>query len=532
MTASERQAAVIIDGNSLSDAIVVVRNVSLSFGGTQALDDVSFAIRRGSVHALLGGNGSGKSTLIKVLAGVHQADAGWIEVDGNRINASRTTPNWATDVGLRFVHQAVGTFDGFSVAENFALGSSYAVSGTGRIDWERLHKRVRETLDRFGVHVDPGAMLNALRPAERTLVAVARALEDEQNSAVLILDEPTAALPPHEVDMVHDAIRGYVAQGHTVVIVSHRVDEVLEIATDATFLRDGRHLLTRSATGMDERMLMQQIAGIDAQPTKKLFGRRTSLPVTLQVSHLAAGALTDVSFNLRKGEILGVSGLAGSGRSSLLRTIAGLCPRLTGQIHFDGEELRADQAPSDAIDAGIVYVPEDRAADGIFADKSIRENLTAPGLSKYTLCGRIVRTRERDAARSAIDTYGVVCTSAEAPLSSLSGGNQQKVVLARWLEMSPRLLLLDEPTQGVDIGARSALHRLIRDAAAEGTSIIVASSDARELSELCDRVIGLWMGQVVGELKDDTLSPHTCVAIAYGTAPHTDPAKRWGSRPT
>ena len=489
--------------------------VCKAFGGTQALQDVGFGIGKGQVHALLGGNGSGKSTLIKILAGVYQANDGVIEVGGESVDARQTTPGWAHAAGLRFVHQAMGTFADFSVAENFALGSSYGSAALSRVNWRALNARVGRTLDRFELAVSPSTRMGDLRQAQQTLVAIARALEDERNSAILVLDEPTAALPAHEVAQVHEAIRGYVRHGHTVVIVSHRVDEVLAVATHATFLRDGRHLATRTVAELDERTIVQQIAGMDAAGQ---LTRRTAVEKRpfLQVSNLAVGVVEDVSFTVHQGEILGLSGLAGSGRSSLLRCIAGLRTRRSGDITLDGEALRPSMRPDQAIGKGIAYIPEDRTNDAAFLEKSIRENLTAPALKRFWSMGRIGRAAERTATRHAIDRYKVVAPSSETVFSALSGGNQQKIILARWLELKPRLLLLDEPTQGVDVGARIVLHNLVREAADAGMAIIVSSSDARELSDLSDRVIGISEGRVSGELVGDALGPHACVELAYG----------------
>jgi ribose transport system ATP-binding protein len=497
------------------DHVLRITDLSKTFGGTAALREVSFSIGRGEVHALLGGNGSGKSTLIKILAGVHQGDSGTIEASGSTVDARQTTPGWAYSSGLRFVHQAMGTFADFTVAENFALGSSYGHRAIAPVNWRRLNDRVSATLDRFDLAVSPKARMGDLRKAEQTLVAIARALEDESRSAILVLDEPTAALPAHEVEQVHRAILGYVARGHTVVMVSHRVDEVLAVATQVTFLRDGMHLSTQAMEGMDEQTIVQHIAGMEnfARPPARHVERVS--PV-LEVDGLAVGALTDVSFSLYPGEIVGVSGLVGSGRSSLLRCLAGLAKRRAGTIVLDDETLNERMRPDQAIRKGIAYIPEDRAQDAAFPERPVRENVTAPRIGEFWRRGRVSRSAEQAVTATAIKRYKVVTSSTEADFSSLSGGNQQKIVLARWLELKPRLLLLDDPSQGVDVGARNVLHGLIREAADSGVAVIVASSDARELSDLSDRVIGLSDGQICGEVAGEMLSPQACVALTHG----------------
>jgi ribose transport system ATP-binding protein len=490
------------------------QDVSKAFGGTQALRRVSFGVGRGEVHALLGGNGSGKSTLIKVLAGVHQANEGWIEAAGQLSSARQTTPGGAHALGLRFVHQGVSTFADLSVAENFALGSSYGSTSLERVNWKELNARVRATLDRFDVSVSPATQMGELSAAQQTLVTIARALEDEEHSAILVLDEPTSALPAHEVGQVHQAIRGYVRQGHTVLIVSHRVDEVLAVATHATFLRDGQHLATRPVAGMDERTIVQLIAGTDHAPRSN--SRRTTRPrIRLEVEGISVGRLENVSFVVREGEILGLSGLVGSGRSSLLRCLCGLRNRRAGRVMLDGEKLPGLR-PDQAIRKGIAYIPEDRINDAAFPERPVRENLTAPGVKQFWSMGRLDQKAERLATWKAIDRYSIKASSSESVFAGLSGGNQQKIVIARWLELKPRLLLLDEPTQGVDVGARDVLHNLIRAAADAGASVIVASSDARELADLSDRVLGLSNGQISGELTGDGVNPRACVELAYG----------------
>jgi ribose transport system ATP-binding protein len=494
--------------------VIRLEGVSKSFGGTKALDDITFEVPRGQVHALLGGNGSGTSTLIKLLAGVHQADEGHIEVAGSRIAASRVDPLWAHEMGLRFVHQGIGTFAELTVAENFALASGYGGRMVAPINWRALRKRVQATMDRFELSVSASALMGDLNAATQTMVAIARALADEDRSAVLVLDEPTSALPPDGVEQLHEAVRRYTTHGHTVIVVTHRLDEVTAIAQTATFLRDGRHLATRPVQDTDERMLIDLIAGMDHAPVQRASAR-TFPDVRLEVGGLAAGPLEDISLTVGRGEVLGVAGLVGSGRSSLLGSLFGARRLRAGTVTLDGEHVAALR-PADAIKHGIAYVPEDRAGEAALPERPVRENLTAPDVHRYWRGLRLRRGEEVEATRAAIDRYGIVTASGEADLSSLSGGNQQKVVIARWLELGPRLLLLDEPTQGVDVGARRAIHELIREAAGRGTSVLVASSDSRELAELCDRVVGLTGGRLVGEISGDAVDTEACTALAYG----------------
>lgn len=513
------------DAVGTAASAVRVAGVSKTFGGTKALDDVSFEIAQGSVHALLGGNGSGKSTLIKILAGVHQADeGGTLRVGEASTAADRITPGWAREAGLHFVHQAIGTFPDLSVAENFAVNSSFGGGLLAPIRWRSLHRQVQGILDRYEVGVRATTMMGDLRPATQTMVAVARALQGEESAGrgVLVLDEPTATLPNEEVDVVLQAIEGYRRRGHTVVLVTHRLDEVMAVCTDATFLVDGRHRLTRSLAGVTRAEMVQTLTHGLGLATGTRSGAAANAPVRLKIDRLAAGTLTDFSLSVRQGEIVGVSGLLGSGRSSLLRVLFGAQRPTAGRIELDGRALEpADTA--DAMGEGIAYVPEDRGRDSLFGNLPVARNLSLPRIGAYWRAGLLDRRAEASEARGLAERYGIVLSSVEAPISSLSGGNQQKVVIARWLSLAPRLLLLDEPTQGVDIAARAAIHETIRAAAREGCSVLVASSDADELAQLSDRVVGLVGGRSRGEVSGAAVTQESCLALAYQDEGETGP---------
>jgi ribose transport system ATP-binding protein len=492
-----------------------------SFGATRALHDVGFDVAAGTVHALLGGNGSGKSTLIRILAGVERGDAGTMEASGAGTDATRVTPDWAAAARLRFVHQGAPAFLGLTVAEDFALSAGFGAPALGRVRRAALRRRARAALDRFEIDVPVDARMSELRPATRTMIAVARALRDDEAS-VLVLDEPTAALPNDEAARLLRAARGYAAQGHTVILVTHRLDEVLSVAGAATFLRDGRHLETRALDGMDERALIERIAGTD-QLTRPARPARVASGPCLEVENLAAGPLAGVSLSVARGEIVGLSGLLGSGRSSLLQGLFGARPIRGGTVTLHGKRVDVKD-PADAVRLRIAYLPEDRVNDAAFADRTLRENFSIADVGRYWRRLRWRRRKESADARSAIDDYGVVARSAEVILSTLSGGNQQRVMLARWLHLEPRLLLLDEPTQGVDVGARAAIHRLIRKAAEDGAAVIVASSDATELATLCDRVIGLRGGAIAGELSGPDITAGRCLELAHGVKQNREEA--------
>jgi ribose transport system ATP-binding protein len=494
-----------------------LRDISKSFGGTTALDRVTFGVRRAEIHALCGGNGSGKSTLIKILAGVHKGDTGLITVNDSVCDATKTTPTWAESAGLHFVHQAVGVFPDRTVAENFALASTYGARSLERIAWRRLHRQVKEILERFDVDVSTHATMGDLAVATQMMVAVARSLrnEAEPGRGILILDEPTAALPSHEAETVLEAMTKYAQRGHAVIFVTHRLREVFETATTATFLRNGRHIETSPLSALTERDFIERITGGSSVQLDRTRGRVVTDKPRLVVKGLAVGPLSDASLSVMPGEVVGLSGLLGSGRSALMQGLFGARALRAGSVHVDGAKF-APTAPRMAIARRVVYLPEDRAGQAAFPELSVRENLTAATLDRYWRRIRISRGAEIKDVNAEIRRFGVVVSSSEALFSSMSGGNQQKVILARWLAANPVLLMLDEPTQGVDVGARRAIHAQVREFASRGGSVIVASSDPGELAEICDRVVGIWQGRIVGEARGSDLTTGRCAELAYG----------------
>ncbi len=496
-----------------------IDNLSKTYPGTVALDAVGFTVGPGRIHSLVGGNGSGKSTLIKVLAGIVKGDpGGTIETGSETIASDSVAPRWARDAGLSFVHQDLGLFDTLSVAENLCADGSYPTSG-GRIRWSAMRRHAQEDLDRFGVAVSAQATLGSLRPVQRTLVAIVRALRGrtDEGVGVLVLDEPTARLPDAEVETLLSTLHELAGQRQTILYVSHRVEEVLGATSSLTVLRDGRHVVTRDVDGLTETELAALIAGrrlaeAPARETAAVHG-----PPVLEVRHLAGGPLSDVSFTLRRSEVLGVAGIVGSGRTSLLESIFGVWPHTGGEVLVDGQPLQSGDIGA-AIAAGLAYVPEDRSAEGSFLDMGIPENLSAPHTRRYRDRIRLRHDLERRDAARLVEEYGVRAPRLTAPLYALSGGNQQKVAVARWMFPEPRILILDEPTQGVDVAARVDIHRHIRDAACRNSSVLLVSSDLDELTLLADRVVLLNAGRSTGVLARRELDRHTLAEAIYGAA--------------
>jgi ribose transport system ATP-binding protein len=502
----------------LTSVALAVECLSKTFGATRALRDVSVGVSKGRIHGLVGGNGSGKSTLIKILAGVHRGDAGGIvRVGGEEVPADEVTPATAMRCGLRFVHQDPATFPGMTVAENFAIGSVHGFPRTGmRIAWKELHARTGEALERFDISARPDDPLERLAPAQRTMVAIARALRahDERSDVVLVLDEPTASLPEHEVETLLDAIRRCAAAGETILYVSHRLEEVLSIIDEVTVLRDGAAVMTGTAVGLTTEDLIEAIVGgaLELEPRAE---RDRSSRAVLELEHLRGGPLTDVSLQVASGEIVGIAGLLGSGRSELLQMVFGALQPDGGRMLLDGAPF-APAAPGEAMQAGIAFVPEDRSRDAAFPDLSVSINLGMAQLDEYSSRVRLADRRMRADATDSIARFGIRCPNGDAALSELSGGNQQKTIVARWLLRNPRVFLMDEPTQGVDVGARQDLYRLIEGGRAKGMAGLMVSSDLDELAQVCDRVLVLRDGRVVGQAQGATLTAHRLSALMYG----------------
>ncbi|MCW2952983.1 MAG: transporter related protein [Conexibacter sp.] len=505
-------------------AALRLHGIAKAYGNTQALRGASLEVSRGTIHALLGGNGSGKSTLIKVLAGVVPADAGEIELGGVVHDARAQTAVRARAAGLQFVHQQDSTFPELTVAENLALGRGFETGVGGRVRWSKLHERAAKVLERFEIDADPDAELRSIGSANQMMVAIARALQDQEDAhdGVLVLDEPTARLPRHEVALLLGALGRYARAGQTIVYVTHRLDEVIRVADEATVLRDGAVVATLGRAEITRERLVELILGdagaaiVRAADASERVVAAEQGALVLEADGLGGDG---ACLELRAGEVVGVAGVLGSGRTSLLRGLFGMGEEPPSGVRIDGEPADVGDCRA-AMAAGIAYVPEDRTADAAFADLSIAENLSLSTLPTYTRFGRMDGREEKAGARALMSSFLVRAESEEAPLSSLSGGNQQKVILARWLQRRPRVLLLDEATQGVDVGARAEIHGLIRRAVDDGATALLVSSDFEELVAACDRAIVVRDGRVVADLPRDQLREDMLNAAVYGQERH------------
>jgi ribose transport system ATP-binding protein len=499
-----------------------VQHVSKTFGAQQALRDFQFDVRGGEVHALVGHNGSGKSTFVKVLAGYHRPDAGaWAAVDDEQFELGSSAA--ATAAGLRFVHQDLGLVEALGAVDNFFLGVPYPKRANHLIDWHAARDATAEAIGGLGFDFDPSLPVGALSPTQRTGLAIARALHGQGASGrVLVLDEPTAALPGPEVESLFEAIRTLKRQGIAIVYISHHLEEVFAIADRVTVLRDGKRVTTSAVSELDEARLVELIVGA-AVGTAAGASRfeRTGGPPALQLRGLSGRRIHGLDLDVAAGEIVGVAGVDGSGREVLAPAIFGALPR-GGDVVVGGQQVPAPR-PDVAVACAMGYVPADRTADGALVGMTVSQNLTVARL-RTRLQGLLLDGRgEHDEAVSWSERLGLKPARPEAPVEILSGGNQQKVMVARWLRLAPRVLVLDEPTKGVDVAAVAAIWSLIAEAADSGTGVLVCSSDTEELALYCDRVIVLARGAVVGEFSGDDLIAETIDALAL-REPATGPA--------
>jgi ribose transport system ATP-binding protein len=481
-----------------------------SFGPVTVLRDVSMTIYAGEIRALVGRNGSGKSTLVKILAGYHNPDpGGYLEIGGDAVSFPISSAD-AQSYGLSFVHQDLALIPDLSIIDNLLVGR-FAEQHT-RIPWRRERARAREALRRLGVDLDPETPVQSLRQVERALLAVARGLLGMQDGGgVLVLDEPTAFLPADDVDRLFSAIRQVRAAGAAVIYVSHRLAEVLELADTVTVLRDGSHVITRPVSGLSEDDLIERILGQRLEsfyPTVRAAGG----DVLLATEHLEGPTVRDLSLSLHAGEIVGITGINGAGYDEFPYLLYGAPPASNGVIRIRGRQLEAaSMTPQKAIEHRVALLPADRQSSSGAQDMSVQYNVSLPVLRRFYRGGRLRHREERQEMRELIEEHAVTPPDVALKLSQLSGGNQQKALLAKWLQVEPEILLLHEPTQGVDVGSKQQIFTRIEAAAQRGTGVIIASGEYGDLANLCHRVVVLRDGYAVatltrGQLTEDRIA--------------------------
>ena len=472
-----------------------IKGLSKSFPGTVALDDVSLKVNRGEIHVLMGENGAGKSTLMKILAGIYQKDSGHILINSQPVEIKNE--RHALQLGIAMVHQELNNFPDINIAENIFAGRE--PSKWGIVNNNELYSRAGILLSEFHLNIDPHMKMGKLSISEMQLVEIVKAIS--LNAGILILDEPTSAISATDADFLFDILHRLKKQGVTIIYISHKMEEIFRISDRITVLRDGKWIFTGNSAELTPDEMIKKMVG---RELRELFPERTILPgeIVLQVENFTRkNAFSGVSLFLRKGEILGISGLVGSGRTEFIESVFGYPPADEGIMHVSGKKVRIN-SPGDAINNGLALVPEDRKLAGLNLHGSLLINTTLAALSGFAGIGGVIRRQEeRQAADTVTKQLQVKFADLNQLISNLSGGNQQKVVLAKWLLIKPDILLLDEPTRGIDIGAKSEIYRLINKLAMEGLSILMVSSEMTELIGLCDRIIAFRKGRVSREFQ-------------------------------
>ena len=501
--------------DAASPAVLEVQGLSKSFGPVRALRQVDLTVRAGTIHALVGLNGSGKSTLIKCLSGYYRPDSGSISVGGISLESAPSQRARQT-LGLAFMHQDLGLVADMSVVDNVRVGRY----GTrfGRITWRSERATVRAALRRFGVERDVDDNVSVLAPWERAIVGLVRALQNIENlgrPGVIVLDEPTVSLPDHEVELLFSAVRDVARAGSGVLFVSHRTEEVLALSQELSVLRDGQMVGTWETLALEPPSLVKLIVGRDLG---RLYpdGESTAGERLLSVEELHGSSVHGATFSVSAGEIVGLAGIVGAGHEKIPHLLFGAIPRTSGVIELSGRKL-GPLSPIKCLNAGLAFVPGDRGGQSALLQATTRENITATSLTRYRRSGRRLSIRaERERAAQLIAEYQVVPADPETRFSGLSGGNQQKVIIARILQNNPRLVILDEPTQGVDVGAKQRIFQIIRDLAESGVAVIYSSVEYEDLAHVCDRVLVFREGRVSTELTKAELTKERILEQCYG----------------
>ena len=485
------------------------------FDGVHALEGARLSVQPGEIHALLGENGAGKSTLIKVLTGIYAPDAGTLHRNGEEVQFANVRV--ANRAGIVALYQELSIIPSLSVAENIMLGEQTPSSG-GVVRWSELRQQAREILESIHQSIPLGKLAGDLSPVQQTMVAFARALATD--AKVLILDEPTASLTDSEIPELFAMLRGLRDRGVAIVYVSHRLEEVFELCDRLTIMRNGATIVTKNVadTNIDE-----VISAMVGRSADAIYPPRTATgtEIALEVSGLTGPRARDVSFTVAAGEVLGIGGLAGSGRSELLRLLSGAQRAHHGQVSVNGEVVRHSGVGS-ALDAGIALVPEERRSQGVILSASIEENVAIANLAAVSTAGWVQKNRVTDIAKNAMTDLQIKARSTRQHVGELSGGNQQKVVLAKMLARKPRVLLMDEPTRGIDVGTKAEIYRLIRRLAAEGMAVVAVSSELPELIGMCDRILIMHEGEVSGIVPAEGADEEILLSYCYGKAESHD----------
>jgi len=496
----------------MSDYVLEARDIVKTFPGVRALDGVHLRVRAGETHAVVGENGAGKSTLMLTLTGVHRPDQGTILLDGRPVTFS--SPQEAVRLGISIVFQELSLVPSLSIAENI-FANRQPVKRFGAIDFPELHRRARQLLALFDLGgLDPATAVRELGPATQQVVEILKALSTDPK--VLILDEPTSSLTDLEARRLFENLRRLTSRGLACLYISHHLTEIFEIAQTVTVLRDGKFVCDARVSDIDEDFLVSNMVG---RTISDAYGRRpdpsTLGPVRLEARGLCGAGFTDVSFRVREGEIVGFSGLVGAGRTELARAVFGADRLVEGELRLDAAAV-APRTPREAIRLGIGYLTEDRKTQGLYLEFPVRANVAANRLDRLSRGPLMSEARIDAAAEKAVRDYRIASGEGDRPVRTLSGGNQQKVLIGAWIGIAPRVLIVDEPTRGVDVGARSEIYGFLRGLAAKGTAIVMISSDLTEILGLSDRIYVMKAGRIAGELDASVATEEAVIALATG----------------
>ncbi len=487
-----------------------MRGIQKAFGANLVLRDVGLTLEGGEIRALIGENGAGKTTLMNILGGVVSADLGTIQVDGALMRFH--SPRESLAAGIAFIHQELNLVNDLTVCENLFLGREIK-KRSGLLDAMEMHNQAKAVLDSIGIDLDPGAMVRDLDASYKQVVEIVRALQ--ARARIIIMDEPTTSLTETEIARVFGMMRQVKSQGVSIIFISHKLGEVLTVCDTFTVLRDGRVVAEGETSGVKEIDLARHMVGHDVR-TESLHKERDQGEVAMRATGLTLGrAFRGVDFALRAGEILGFTGLLGDGRSALFQAIFSGAKGITGSLTVNGQTVRP-RGTSHSLRIGIGYVPRDRKENGIVKDMTVLHNMSLVTIGRLTRAGLIDHRRERAMAEGQVRDLRIKVESVDLPIGSLSGGNQQKVVLAKWLAASPRIMIFDNPTQGVDVGAKEEIYDIIGRLADEGVAVVILSSEAQEIVRVCGRALVMYAGEICGELTGRDLSEQNIMVLATG----------------
>ncbi|MDR7314534.1 ATP-binding cassette domain-containing protein [Brevibacillus nitrificans] len=499
----------------MSAYLLEMKGINKSFPGVKVLSDVQLNLKSGELVALMGENGAGKSTLMKILGGIYERDAGTIIVKGE--TQEKMTPDIASSRGIAIIHQEMNLIPHLSVMENIFLGREYTYGKSGFVNWRKMRQETKRWLDQLAIKLDPDTLVGDLSVGQQQMIEIAKALSMQAD--ILVLDEPTAALTNREIDALFDMIASLKEKGVGMIYISHRMEEIFQVSDRITVLRDGQYVGTVETveTNLDE--LVKMMVG------REITDRFPKVDVQLGEERLRVeklnvkGKLSDISFSIKSGEIVGVAGLMGAGRTEMAKALFGLEKVREGQIFVDGKPVRVTR-PIDAISAGIALVTEDRKEEGLVLSLSVRENISLPNLEKVSSLGVMKPSQEQVLSNDAIQRLFIKTAGGEQIVGSLSGGNQQKVVIGKWLATKPKILILDEPTRGVDIGAKKEIYDIMNRLAQDGVAILMISSELPEVLGMSDRVLVMHEGRITGEFTREEATQEMIMRAATGGTSH------------